>query len=90
MHGAYTVVARDRGLVIPIPTRSDIPLQPLFTDAFGGNMLGVVKFSHNADGAVTAFTASATGVRGLRLTRTPEATRRSGRRETSRLQRRRT
>ncbi|HXA10807.1 MAG TPA: serine hydrolase domain-containing protein, partial [Mycobacterium sp.] len=47
VHGTYTVVPRDSGLVIQIPTRSEIPLQPLFTDAFGGNILGVVKFSRD-------------------------------------------
>jgi CubicO group peptidase (beta-lactamase class C family) len=69
VHGTYIVVPRDSGLVIQIQTRSDIPLQPLFTDAFNGNIVGVVKFSRNAQGVVTAFTANAQGVRGLRFDR---------------------
>jgi len=73
IHGTYTVLARDPGLVIQIATRSDIPLQPLFTDAFGGNIVGVVKFSRTAGGVVTAFTANAPGNRGLRFTRGRQA-----------------
>jgi CubicO group peptidase (beta-lactamase class C family) len=69
VHGTYTVVARDSGLIIQIPARADIPLQPLFTDAFGGNMVGVVKFSRNPHGVVTAFTTHAAGMRGLRFNR---------------------
>jgi hypothetical protein len=69
VHGTYTVVARDSGLLIQIPARSDIQLQPLFTDAFGGSMVGTVKFSRNPHGIVTAFTANAAGMRGLRFTR---------------------
>jgi CubicO group peptidase (beta-lactamase class C family) len=74
VHGTYTVVARDSGLVIQIPTRSEISLQPLFSDAFGGNIVGVVKFSRNARGVVIAFTAYAPGVRGLRFARAAGAT----------------
>jgi len=69
VHGTYTVVARNPGLAIQIPGRSDISLQPLFTDAFGGNMVGVVKFSRTADGVTTAFVMNAPGVRGLRFNR---------------------
>lgn len=69
LHGTYTVVAREPGLVIRIPARSDIPLQPVFTDAFGGSMVGVAKFSRNPEGTVTAFTAHAAGIRGLRFNR---------------------
>jgi CubicO group peptidase (beta-lactamase class C family) len=69
VHGTYTVVVRESALVIQIPARSDIPLQPLFTDAFGGNMFDVVKFSRNPAGVVTAFTAHAAGMRGLRFNR---------------------
>lgn len=69
VHGTYTVVTRDSGLTILIPGRSDISLQPLFADAFGGNMLGTVKFSRSAEGVVTGFVMNAPGARGLRFDR---------------------
>jgi CubicO group peptidase (beta-lactamase class C family) len=69
VHGTYTVVARDGGLAIEIPTRSAIALQPLFTDAFGGNIVGVATFTRNAHGDVTGFTANAPAIRGLRFNR---------------------
>jgi hypothetical protein len=69
VHGTYRVVTRDSGLAIQIPGRSDISLQPLFTDAFGGHSVGVVKFSRAAHGVVTGFTMNAPGVRGLRFNR---------------------
>jgi hypothetical protein len=55
--------------VIQIPGRADIPLQPVFTDAFAGEILGIVKFSRDAGGVVTAFTANSDGARGLRFDR---------------------
>jgi CubicO group peptidase (beta-lactamase class C family) len=69
--GTYAIAARDSGLVLRVPTRTDIELQPVFTDAFDSRMLGVVKFSRDARGRVTAFTATAPGVRGLRFNRVP-------------------
>jgi CubicO group peptidase (beta-lactamase class C family) len=69
VHGTYTVVARDSDLVIQIPTRSDIVLQPVFTDSFGGDIVGVVTFSRNSHGVVTGFTLHAPGARGLRFDR---------------------
>jgi CubicO group peptidase (beta-lactamase class C family) len=70
VHGTYAVVARDSGLAIQIPARADIPLEPLFTDAFSGGNWGVVKFSRNPNGVVIAFTTHAAGMRGLRFNRT--------------------
>ena len=67
--GTYTIAAHDSGLVLRVPTRTDMELQPVFTDAFDSRMLGVVKFSRDARGRVTAFTATAPGVRGLRFNR---------------------
>jgi CubicO group peptidase (beta-lactamase class C family) len=69
VHGTYTVVVRDRGLAIEIPTRSAIALQPLSSDAFGGSIVGVATFSRNARGEVTGFTANAPAIRGLSFTR---------------------
>jgi CubicO group peptidase (beta-lactamase class C family) len=70
VHGTYTIVARDSGLAIEIPGRADVPLKPLFTDAFGAGNWGVVKFSRNPNAIVTAFTTHAAGMRGLRFDRT--------------------
>jgi CubicO group peptidase (beta-lactamase class C family) len=70
VHGTYTVLARDSGLAIEIPGRADIPLEPLFTEAFSAGNWGVVKFSRNPNGVVTAFTTQAAGMRGLRFDRT--------------------
>jgi hypothetical protein len=63
------LVARDSGLVLQIPGRNDIVLQPIFSDAFAGGVVGVVKFSRDAGGAVTGFTANSSGARGLRFDR---------------------
>ena len=69
VEGTYTLAARDSGLVIQIPGRTDIALQPIFLDAFAGAIVGVVKFSRDAGGAVTGFTANSSGARGLRFDR---------------------
>lgn len=69
VEGTYTLAPRDAGLVMLIPGRADIILQPIFTDAFAGEILGVVKFSRDARGVVTAFTAHSDGARGLRFDR---------------------
>ena len=59
--GTYTIAAHDSGLVLRVPTRTDMELQPVFTDAFDSRMLGVVKFSRDRRGRVTAFTATVPG-----------------------------
>jgi len=69
LEGTYMLVPRDSGLVLQIPGRNDIVLQPIFPDAFAGGVVGVVKFSRDARGAVTGFTANSSGVRGLRFGR---------------------
>ncbi len=69
VEGTYTLAARDSGLVIQIPGRTDIALQPIFPDGFAGAIVGVVKFSRDAGGAVTGFTANSSGARGLRFDR---------------------
>jgi CubicO group peptidase (beta-lactamase class C family) len=65
----YTLLVRDSALVIQIRGKSDITLRPIFTDAFQGNRVGVVKFSRDARGVVTGFTVNTDGVRGLRFDR---------------------
>jgi CubicO group peptidase (beta-lactamase class C family) len=69
VEGTYTVAPRGAGLVMLIPGRADIRLQPVFTDAFAGEIVGVVKFSRDAGGVVMAFTANSDGARGLRFDR---------------------
>ena len=70
--GEYTLAARDRGLVIQIPGRADIVLQPIFRDAFAGAVVGVIRFLRNAAGTVTGFTGNTSGVRGMRFERLKE------------------
>jgi len=67
--GTYTIVARDSGFVLQVPTRADIRFEPVFTDAFRGKILGVVKFWRDRRGRVSGFTATAASVRGLRFNR---------------------
>lgn len=67
--GTYTIVARDSGLLLQVPTRTDIGFEPVFTDAFRAKSLGVVRFWRDRRGRVTAFTATAASVRGLRFNR---------------------
>ena len=69
LEGTYTVAASDSGLVIHLPGRGDTALKPIFPDAFVGAGFGVVKFSRNAAGVVTAFTMNPPGARGLRFDR---------------------
>jgi CubicO group peptidase (beta-lactamase class C family) len=69
VEGRYTLAARDSGLVIQIPGRTDIVLQPIFPDGFAGAIVGVVKFSRDGGGAVTGFTANSRSARGLRFDR---------------------
>ena len=67
--GVYTLAVRHAGLMMQTPGRANINLQPVFTDAFAGAILGVIKFSRDARGAVTGFTANSDGARGLRFER---------------------
>lgn len=69
VEGTYTLAARDSGLAIQIPGRTDIALQPIFPNGFAGGIVGVVKFSRGAGGVVTGFTANSSGARGLRFDR---------------------
>lgn len=69
IHGTYTLSATDTALRMDIPTRGDLSLVPVFADAFSANILGIVRFTRDASGRVTAFTAYGPGVRGVRFTR---------------------
>jgi hypothetical protein len=69
VEGTYTVSVRDSHLVIQIPGRSDLVLQPILSDIFAAPVLGVVKFLRDSTGVVTGFTANSTGARDLRFDR---------------------
>jgi hypothetical protein len=69
VEGTYALAVRDSRLVIQIPGRSDVVLRPILRDAFAGAIVGVLKFSRDAGGVVTAFTAHSSGARGLRFDR---------------------
>jgi CubicO group peptidase (beta-lactamase class C family) len=66
----YAVVARNSGLVVQIPGRAEIALQPVFADAFYGSLVDLIKFSRTGSGPrATAFTINRTSVRNLRFER---------------------
>ena len=66
---AYTLVARPSGLVIQIPGRNEIALQPVFPNAFYGSLVDLIKFSRGAGLRVTGFTVNRTSIRNLRFER---------------------
>ena len=65
----YTVVASASGLVIQIPGREEIALQPVLPNAFYGSLVDLIKFSRGAGPRATAFTINRTSVRNLRFDR---------------------
>jgi CubicO group peptidase (beta-lactamase class C family) len=65
----YTIVARDSGLVIQVPGRAEIALQPVFPDAFYGSLVDLITFSRGAGRQATVFTVNRTSVRNLRFER---------------------
>lgn len=60
----YTVAVRDSTLVVQSST-----LHPVSKDAFVGHYMGVVRFSRNARGSITAFTLNRINARGIRFDR---------------------
>jgi CubicO group peptidase (beta-lactamase class C family) len=67
--GTFIISARDAGLVLQMPGRSDTNLRPIFPDAFQGGAVDVIEFSRDPQGAVTGFTVNAGGAQGLRFDR---------------------
>jgi CubicO group peptidase (beta-lactamase class C family) len=65
----YVLVARASGLVLQIPGRPEIALQPVFPDAFYGSLVDLIRFSRGAGTQATAFTVNRTSVRNLRFER---------------------
>jgi hypothetical protein len=65
----YELVARASGLVLQIPGRAEIALQPVFPDAFYGSLVDLIRFSRGAGPQATAFTVNRSSVRNLRFER---------------------
>jgi CubicO group peptidase (beta-lactamase class C family) len=68
----YTLVARPSGLVLQIPGRAEIALQPVFSDAFYGSLVDLIRFSRGAGPKAAGFTINRTSVRNLRFQRVPD------------------
>ena len=68
----YTLVASPPGLVLRIPGRAEIALQPVFPDAFYGSLVDLIKFSRGAGSNPVGFTINRTSVRNLRFERVRE------------------
>jgi CubicO group peptidase (beta-lactamase class C family) len=65
----YTLVAAASGLLLRIPGRADIPLQPIFPEAFYGSLVDLIQFSRDARRVVAGFTINRSSVRNLRFER---------------------
>lgn len=65
----YNIVARASGLVIHIPGRPEIPVKPVFPNAFYGSLVDLIKFSGAAGRPATGFTINRASVRNLRFER---------------------
>ena len=65
----YALVARASGLVLQIPGRPEITLQPVFPDAFYGSLVDLIKFSRGDGPRAGFFTINRTSVRNLRFER---------------------
>jgi len=65
----YVLAVRPSGLVIQIPGRAEIALQPVFPDAFYGSLVDLIRFSRGAGPQATVFTINRTSVRNLRFER---------------------
>ena len=64
---AFTVLARDSGLMIQLPGQAPSPLQPFEKDAFLGP--GILTFTRDTHGAVTGFILDHSSVRKLSFRR---------------------
>ena len=70
----YTVAVRDSGLVLRVPGRADIPMQPVVADTFHARQLvDIVRFSRDRGGAVTGFTVHSDGAWGVAFERVRQA-----------------
>lgn len=71
----YALVARASGLVIQIPGRPEITLQPVFPDAFYGSLVDLIKFSRGDGPRPSVFTINRASVRNLRFERVQDTIR---------------
>ena len=65
----YILVAGPSGLVLQIPGRAEIALQPIFPDAFYGSLVDLIRFSRGAGPKAAGFTINRTSVINLRFQR---------------------
>jgi CubicO group peptidase (beta-lactamase class C family) len=65
----YEIAVKGSSLVIHVPGRSDIGIEPVFPNAFQGSGVEIVEFSRGTAGTVTGFTLYAWSARGLRFER---------------------
>ena len=66
----YTVLLREGHLAARLPRGEDVPLAPIYEDAFESPTLPVLRFVRDATGHVTAISVTTAGVHDLRLART--------------------
>ena len=68
----YSLETADSGLVLRIPGRADITLQPILPDAFYGSLVDLIRFSRDPrTDRVTGFAINRHSVRNLSFARVP-------------------
>ncbi|HET9986716.1 MAG TPA: serine hydrolase domain-containing protein [Longimicrobiales bacterium] len=65
----WSIQLRDGRLVLHTRRGADLPLEPVFADAFGSPDVGVLRFVRDASGRVGAISLTTRGVHDLRLAR---------------------
>jgi hypothetical protein len=65
----YAIVRRGSALVLQIPGRPEIALQPVFQNAFYGSLVDLIRFGSGTGSAITGFTINRTSARNLRFER---------------------
>ncbi|HEX4683191.1 MAG TPA: serine hydrolase domain-containing protein, partial [Gemmatimonadaceae bacterium] len=69
MPAAWEIVAHGDTLLLHQPRGEDVPIRPLFRDAFVGP--GILRFERDAAGKVIALTVTTRGIHALRMARQP-------------------
>ena len=65
----YTLSVRDGALVVQIPGRRVIPLQPIALNLFAGPLVGAIRFARDVGGAPAGFVIRAHGAMNVRFDR---------------------
>jgi len=65
----YTVLVRGAGVVIQIPGRDEIPLEPILRDGFYGSLVDLIRFTRNPKGVVSRLVINRATVRNLSFER---------------------